>query len=80
MELQKFVLFLDDIYQSVCRYQCCGSGSGFWRFFDPWIQDKDPGSRMEKSPEPGSGMNIPDLNFKNLVPVLVLWVENTQIL
>jgi hypothetical protein len=34
-----------------------------------------PGSEREKKPEPGSGMNIPDLVFENLVSVF--WVKNT---
>jgi hypothetical protein len=43
--------------------------------FDPWkIRDPDPGSGMEKNPERGSGMNITDLIFENLVSVF--WVTN----
>jgi hypothetical protein len=35
-----------------------------------------PGSGMEKNPDPGSEMNIPDLIFENLK---VFWVKNTSI-
>jgi hypothetical protein len=44
-------------------------GSGIWCFFDPWIRDPEVRSGMEKNAEPGSGMNIPDLIFENLVSV-----------
>ncbi len=44
--------------------QCCGSGSGIRCLFDPWVRDfffhpsllllfLDPGSGMEKKPDPG---------------------------
>ncbi len=33
---------------------------GFQFFYDPWILDPFPRSRMEKNSEPGSGINIPD--------------------
>jgi hypothetical protein len=35
--------------------------------FGPWIRDPDPG--WKKNSELGSGMNIPDLIFENLVSV-----------
>ncbi len=43
--------------------QCCRSRPGIRCFFD----HLDPGSGMEKNPEPRSGMNIPDLIFEKLV-------------
>jgi hypothetical protein len=37
--------------------QCCGSGSRIECFYDPWIQDPDPGLGMEefrvRDPDPG---------------------------
>ncbi len=32
-------------------YQCCGSGSGIWCLFDPWI--RDPGWVESQHPDPG---------------------------
>jgi hypothetical protein len=50
-------------------YQCCGSGSGIRRLFDPWIRDpvcvKYPGS--------GSGMNNPDHISESLDTIF--WVK-----
>jgi hypothetical protein len=40
-----------------------------------WIRDPDPGSYMEKNPDPGSGMNIPDY-FSESVET-VFWVKIT---
>jgi hypothetical protein len=50
MDFETFYSFFDDINQSVYRYQyCLGiSGYGIRCFFDPWIQNKDPGSGMEE--------------------------------
>ncbi len=41
-------------------------------FFNPWIWDSDPQSGMGKNPEPGSGMNNPDLIFEKWS---VFWVK-----
>jgi hypothetical protein len=51
-----------------CKNQCCGSGSGIGirRFFDPRIRDTGC-KKIIQIQNPGSGMNIPDLIFKNLV-------------
>jgi hypothetical protein len=45
------------------RYQCCGSGSGIRRLFDPWIYNPEHFSRSSvigirdgDSSDPGSGM------------------------
>jgi hypothetical protein len=43
-----------------------GSGA-----FDRWI--RDPG--WKRNPDPGSGMNIPDLIFDNLISGF--WVKST---
>jgi hypothetical protein len=42
------------------------------------MQCGESGSGMEKNPDPGSGMNIPDLVFVNLLSVFR--VQNTEIL
>jgi hypothetical protein len=34
-----------------------------------------PGSGMEKNPQPGSGINIPDLIFENIVSFF--WIKST---
>jgi len=43
-------------------------------FLNPWIRNPDPGPGMGKNPEPGSGINIPDLIFEKLLSVS--WVKN----
>ncbi len=53
---------------------CCGSRSGIRCFFDPLIPD--PGWKKIQNQVPGSGTNIPDLIFENLV--LVFWVKILQ--
>jgi hypothetical protein len=39
------------------------------------IWDPDPGYGMRNNTDPGSGMNIQDLIFENLLSVI--WVKNT---
>ena len=42
-----------------------------------WTWDPDHGSGMEKNPDPGSGMNIPDLIFENWESVF--WVKKNYL-
>jgi hypothetical protein len=48
-----------DTTGSLPSSQCCGSGSGIRRPFDP-----DPGLVKNQDPDPGSGLNTP----KNIFP------------
>ncbi len=45
-------------------------GTGIWCFFEPWIGIWD-----RKNPDPGSGMNTPNLILENLVPTTDLFFE-----
>jgi hypothetical protein len=49
--------------------QCCESGSGIRCLFDPWI--RDPGWVESQHPDPGSGMNNPDLIFESLETIIL---------
>ena len=52
---------------------CCGSGSGIWCLFYPWI--RDPGWVKNQDPVPGSGsgMNNPDYISESLETIF--WVQ-----
>jgi hypothetical protein len=53
---------------------CCGSGIRC--FYDPFIRDWGWKKSRDRVRDPGSGMNIPDMNFENLVSVF--GVKNTS--
>jgi hypothetical protein len=44
-------------------------------FYDPWEPDPESGKGKIQMQDPVSGMNIPDLNFENLISVF--WVKTT---
>ncbi len=60
-----FILFL-----TILINRCVGTSVADPVLFNPWIQDPDPG--WKTNPESGSGMNITDLIFKNIVQFFVL--------
>jgi hypothetical protein len=61
-------LLLRNLFGALCIISVADPDPESGVFFWPL----DPGSGTGKNPDPGSGMNIPDLNFEKLITVFGL--------